>query len=161
MLVKNVSPGANEGSLIPTGLDSARTGQPLAEALAFNTPLQGVVLPSQAKFPNPLPDHLTIAEPTGASPGIITAIKRGDLNSRELVLRLYQPTNEPLEITVAIAERVAAKYRNSGRLAVEPRTALEQPLINPLQIHASASTFSVLAPHALTTVALDGGLTPT
>ena len=153
--------------------DVARTGQPLREALQFNTPMMAssppLPPPPPALPPPPprCPATYSLASVQGASPVIITAAKAADDDPGAVVLRLYNPAavpdpapqpGQPVPPPPAPVEVVTAV----GASGAVVTTALEGPFMVPdLQpptatlVASSPTGFSVAMPRALATVRLD------
>jgi alpha-mannosidase len=134
---------------IPTGIRSVRSGEQLREALGFEEPL----LAAAGRPSGRLPRSASLASATPPS-AIITAAKSGTVDPSTLMLRVYQPTNRPLRVTVRT--RAAARFPPRSRLDLEGMTALEVPL-SPrrsarLRLHGRAGRFSFVATRALTTI---------
>ena len=82
---------------VPTGLNAPTTGQPLQEALSFNTPLQAVEIPPGHdfyQFTGMLPGSGNLAGVVSDGPAILTVAKPGSFTPTDLIFRLYQPTNQ-------------------------------------------------------------------
>jgi len=131
---------------VPTGIQDPTTGAQLQESRAFTTPLRA------AYVEVPLPDFTAAQFPpsfslasVAPSNAIITAAKPGTVEESSLVLRIYQPTNQPLDVTVTLAGQITS-------VTAELVTALEEPIAaSPaLPINNSAVAFSV--PLALATL---------
>lgn len=142
---------------IPSGLNSpvigGQSGGPLGEALKFNNPLIGMaILPVPALMPT-LPSALSIAS-TQNNTSIITALKMGTIAENELILRIYQPTNDKSAVEVELNSCIASHFAQQTNLQVTPRTALELDLDQSLSITSSPCGFQFTAPNALTTLAV-------
>src|ERR1051325_4662350 len=68
-------------------------GGPLGEALQFNNPLAGVAVPGGSTAE--LPASLSLLS-TGDTPAVIMVAKAGTMNETDLIVRVYQPTNQSL-----------------------------------------------------------------
>ena len=82
---------------VPTGLGAPTTGQPLKEALSFNTPLQALeISPGNTyyQFTGMLPGSGNLASVVNDGPAILTVAKPGSFTPTNLIFRLYQPTNQ-------------------------------------------------------------------
>jgi len=138
---------------VPTGVTSPRTGAQLREALGFTTSLLAV----GAQPAGDLPRRLSLAS-TQPSAAIVTAAKAGTEDPAALMLRIYQPTNAPLRVSVRTAARQL--FPPGGGVVVEGRTALEEPLreteATALRIDGDGTRFHFVARRALTTMALHG-----
>jgi len=133
---------------VPTGIHGPRSGSQLREALAFTTPL----LAAAGQPAGSLPPRFSLASVTPRR-AIITAAKPGTVDPSELVLRVYQPTNSPLRITVRT--RAPARFP-PGRLTLHGLTALEDtlPRARALRVGGHASRFGFTARRALTTIGI-------
>jgi hypothetical protein len=132
-----------------------KPGGPLGEALQFNNPLVGSVVP--AGTTDELKSKMSIAS-TSDQTAVITAVKAGTVNETDLILRLYQPTDEPREdLKIKIDSEISKMYRNQT-LNVAGQTALETPLESTnLALQTTDKTITLTAPFALTTLALSRG----
>jgi alpha-mannosidase len=133
------------------GIGRPEQGTQLREALAFQTPLQALAgTPS-----GPLPREFSLAS-TSPDAAIITAAKAGSADPETLMLRIYQPTETALTVTVHTG--ALQRFPASWPLDVHGRTALESAL--PISSQArlalagSPSQFSFAATRALTTLAI-------
>jgi alpha-mannosidase len=136
---------------VPTGIAPPESGQALREALSFATPLFARVVGRSGLLP---PEQsLASASPPTA---ILTAAKSATAAPQALVLRVYQPTNAPLEVELTGAAR--ARVPPGMQLSVRPVTALEEPLApadaGSLDIHGGPDRFRFLAGKALTTLSI-------
>ncbi|HEX6375320.1 MAG TPA: hypothetical protein VFZ91_06330 [Allosphingosinicella sp.] len=78
---------------VASGLSEPETGQPLREALGFNTPILATTIPSpQAGAPLA---SFSLASLPADSPAVLTVAKPGSYHPGSLILRVYQPTNAP------------------------------------------------------------------
>jgi alpha-mannosidase len=136
---------------VPTGVTDPRTGAQLREALAYETPLLAVA----GRPAGDLPRRFSLASATPA-PAILTAAKAATANASALVLRVYQPTNAPLRVTIHTAAR--RRFPSQRPLLVEGLTALEEPLpraaVRSLAIEGDASHVGLVARRALTTIGI-------
>jgi alpha-mannosidase len=135
---------------VPSGVASPRSGRQLREALAYATPLAATLAPGG---PGTLPARFSLA--AAAPPrAILTAAKAATADPTALVLRIYQPTNRPLGVTVRTGAR--RRFPRRVRLDVAGTTALETPLAparaRALAITGNARRFRVFTERALTTV---------
>lgn len=127
-------------------------GGPLGEALQFNNPLVGSVVPATSS--NELPSTMSIAS-TSDPTAVITAAKAGTVNETDLILRLYQPTNSPLEGVQINMDSPISKMYLGQTLNVAGQSALETPLDSTnLSLQATEASITLTAPFALTTLAL-------
>jgi alpha-mannosidase len=130
---------------VPTGLGQPATGQPLKEALAFNSPLQAVeISPGNTyyQFPGMLPGNGNLASVTNDGPGILTVAKPGSLTPTNLIFRLYQPTNQTTQ-TVQVTFG-----SNIKPASVSVVTAVEGPwngVAMPIQKTANGFTLTMNA----------------
>jgi alpha-mannosidase len=137
---------------VPSGIAPPESGAQLREALSFHTPLHA----RAASTAGPLPPQRSLAS-VAPEPAILTAAKSGTASPRELILRIYQPTNTalPLEVLTTAVERFPA-----GRaLAVRVRTALETAFdgASDLRLRGSPGHFRLVTPRALTTLSIGDG----
>jgi alpha-mannosidase len=129
--------------LVSPGAGARTEGSMLAAALQINNPL--VALPVTGS--GPLIGSTSIATPTDPR-AIITAAKMGNVNPGLLVLRIYQPTNEPMNgVTVNISELFGPG------LAPMAVNALEQPSA-PLNISTNGNAVKLDLPFAITSLAM-------
>lgn len=132
---------------MPSTLGAASTGQPLREALAFASPLRGVAV---APWTGALPDTFSLAS-TSDETALITVAKPGTVTEGDVVLRVYQPTNQALAVEITVDGHLKG-------FTVRGQTALEQDLsadaANALGLSSTATTISFTAPFALTTLAV-------
>jgi alpha-mannosidase len=127
-------------------------GGPLGEALQFNNPLVGCVVPATSSVE--LLNTMSIAA-TSDPTAVITAAKAGTLNPSDLILRVYQPTNSPmLGLEVNMDIQISKMYQGET-LNVVGQTALETSLDGEnLSPTATETSFTFTAPFAITTLAL-------
>jgi alpha-mannosidase len=136
---------------VPSGIEPPETGAQLREALAFHTPLQARI----AATTGPLPPQLSLAS-VGPDPAILTAAKSSTASPRDLILRIYQPTNAtlPVEVTTAAPSR----FPVGDSLTVQARTALETHLDaateRALGVRGDPAHFDLTTQRAVTTVAI-------
>jgi alpha-mannosidase len=85
---------------------------------------------------------------------IISTIKTGTIKPDAYILRVYQPTNSPLETTVSLRNFLPGTDTNS-RISVRKVTALETdiPGEKELPVHNDSVTFE--ATFALTTLQVE------
>ena len=84
----------------------------------------------------------------------MTALKASDRAPGELIVRVYQPTNGAIEVSVTIADPIAEGFQVGGALNVAARTALETPSEADLGLTSTGSSFTFTASGAIATVAL-------
>ena len=136
---------------VASGIGDPEHGAQLREALAFEVPLQAVVGTPSGTLPRSF--SLASVSPDAA---IITAAKAATADPSTLILRIYQPTDAPLQIDVRT--EAARRFPAAWRLGVRGLTALESDLpaaaVSRLALSGSADTFSFTATRALTTVAI-------
>ena len=124
----------------------------MGEALQFNNPLVGSVVPATSS--GELLSTMSIAS-TSDPTAVITAAKAGTVNETDLILRLYQPTNGPLEGVQINMDSPISKMYLGQTLNVVGQTALETPLDSTnLSLQATDASITLTAPFALTTLAL-------
>ncbi len=136
---------------VASGIGDPEHGGQLREALAFEIPLQAMVGTPSGTLPRSF--SLASASPDSA---MITAAKASTADPSTLILRIYQPTDAPLQINVRTG--AASRFPATWRLGVSGRTALESDLpaaaVSRLALSGSPDTFSFVATRALTTVAM-------
>ena len=144
---------------MPSGLDLPQTGcgasSPLGEALRFNNPLCGILLPANNQD-GVLPETISIAC-TGDTRALITTAKTGTRTPGDLILRVYQPTNGSLPaLSITLDADIASSYQNGGSLNVAQQTALETSIAPApdLELVTESNSFSFDQPFALITFAL-------
>jgi alpha-mannosidase len=145
---------------VPSGIESPSTGLPLQEALAYHTPLAARVVPvppaagsNQSELAGTLPTPYSLVSATSSPPGtsvFVAAAKPAEASPQDLVLRIYQPTNQSLTIEVTLGEPLV--------MTPTGLTAREQPLSAEaeaaLEIKATSGGFSFTAPYAITTLSV-------
>lgn len=140
----------------PGSMPTPGSGGLLQESLQATTPLRAVyasvplndntlVLPSV-----PATYSLASVQPSEA---IITAAKPAESDPSELILRVYQPTNAALDVTVTLADQVASGSGVSARLV----TALEEEIEGASTIPITNDTAVFNMPYAIATLAVGGG----
>jgi alpha-mannosidase len=133
------------------GIGGPEQGRQLRESLAFQTSLQAVAGAPAGTLPREF--SLASASPDTA---LITAAKAGTADPETLILRIYQPTETALRVTVHTG--VQRRFPVGWRLDVHGRTALEAALPGAsearLALSGSPEQFTVTATRALTTVAV-------
>jgi alpha-mannosidase len=132
------------------------SGGPLGETLHFNNPLVGYIASGTSAAE--LPATMSIAS-TSDLRAVITALKAGTVTPDDLILRVYQPTNNTLGgVQVNLDSKIAPMFQ-SGNLNVVGQTALETALNSPesLSIVPAATSFTFAAPFSITTLALSRG----
>jgi alpha-mannosidase len=135
---------------VPTGLQDPTTGAQLQEARAFTTPLRA------AYAEVPLIGDFTVAQfpatfslaSVAPSSAIITAAKPGTVEESSLILRIYQPTNQTLDVTVTLAGQIT----NVSGVTAELVTALEDPIAGSPVLPINDSTVAFSVPLALATL---------
>jgi hypothetical protein len=130
----------------------ARTdGSMLAEALKINSPLAAQLVTNRGV----LPSSNSIAYPVDER-AIITAIKAGNVDASQAILRIYQPTNATLASQdLRISSVLAPEYSENGLIVASSVDALEQP--SPLDLNLESKPGNVVEldlQFAITTVAL-------
>ncbi len=134
---------------VPNGLGDPSTGQPLQEALRFTTPLIARAIAPPPLSTNAYPSTYSLASVASPSSAIITAAKPADTAAADLILRVYQPSNQ------AQAVKINTAVNASGAIV---QTALEGPFTfrpaNAAIASPSQSGFTVNMNNALATVRL-------
>jgi alpha-mannosidase len=135
---------------VPSGIEDPKTGAQLQESRILTTPLRAayVTVPvvdsaAVAQFPK----CFSLASVTPSS-AIITAAKPGTLDSSSLIFRLYQPTNQPLAVSVTLAPQIT---NNSG-VTAELVTALEDSISGSPPLSLDGLSISFTVPLALATL---------
>ncbi len=133
---------------LPAVLAAGTSGLLLQEARQYNTPLIGqlVTSPQQGTYPA----SFSLASVAGVQGAMLTAAKTGTADPDQLILRIYQPTNQPQTVQLKLAE--ALKGASARRV-----TALETPLADGAAGSGASGTIdteAIPAPRAITTVAL-------
>jgi len=103
-----------------------------------------------------LPETISIAG-TSDTRALITTAKTGTMTPGDLILRVYQPTNEALPaLSITLDADIASSYQSNGSLNVAQQTALETSIAPApdLGLVAGSNTFSFDQPFALITFAL-------
>lgn len=143
---------------MPSAVQDASTGVQLYESLGFQTPLLGEyvnvpggVFGGGGYVNNPkllsFPATFSLASITSGN-AVITAAKPAEADPSALVLRIYQPTNAPVSVTVSLG----ASANASGNLSALPVTALETNIPGAQSIPVTGNTFTFTAERALTTL---------
>jgi alpha-mannosidase len=125
---------------------------PLGEALAYNNPVLGVIALSSTTAQ--LPSAMSIASTTNAT-GVITAAKVATANPAQWILRVYQPTNGPLDMAIEVDSNIAKMFQSGGNLNVAAVNAMEAGINGgEFNIGAGPDSFTFTAPRALATFSL-------
>jgi hypothetical protein len=133
--------------------ETPASGAQLRESLSYQVPLLARLATgfSESLF-TPLPDSYCLAS-TSNGAAIITAAKDGTVPGEtvgDLVLRIYQPSNQALDVTLTLQAAQAQTVRGI--------TALELPLESEAQaalnIKVDGSQITFNAQRALTTLAI-------
>jgi alpha-mannosidase len=136
---------------VPSGLGEPDTGQPLREALCFQTPIKACCVSELSGKTRPEKYSLaSVAIKAGDTcPAVITSVKMAEDNPANLVMRLYQPTNQPLDVKVSLGltEPAIVKARKV--------TALEAELKGEKDLALKNGTMSVTTNRALTTLLIE------
>jgi alpha-mannosidase len=136
------------------GLGDPATGQPLNEALRYTMPPAATVpvWTSAAASAPTLPEDGFLA--SIEAPGVILAAKPGDLDQGALVLRLYQPTNGPRNLSVTLGAGSPSR--------VTAVTALEDPIPDTIApaIVVDDNIVRIGATTALSTIAITSAIKP-
>jgi alpha-mannosidase len=143
---------------LPVGLQlpiegATTSGSMLKAALDVNNPLEAVAVPAGSTAA--LQSSMSLASTSDAR-ALLTVAKAGTLDSSQLILRLYQPTNELMpSIGISLDPTLAANYRGGGaNLVAAPVTAIEEPSSANLNLSTDASSVTLDLPYAITTIAL-------
>ena len=142
---------------VPTGIQAPTTGGPLQEAMAYHTPLVALVVPAPPAVDVTAEPRLAGSLPTtsslvSVSPAcaMVTAAKPAETAPEDLILRIYQPTNEAFEVTVTLG--------SAATPSVTVLSAREQPLGasggGAPTITTTPGGFSFTATNAITTFSL-------
>ncbi|MBC8755465.1 hypothetical protein H2O64_12380 [Kordia sp. YSTF-M3] len=127
---------------IPSGLASAKTGNPLKEARQYNTPMVAIAATGNGN----LPSQYSLASTTGNTNTLITAAKWSSVNTDDLILRTYQASNTTTTETINLAKSPSG---------CEIVTALEKSFVNSIpnsNCNTSISTVKVTMEKAVTTL---------
>ena len=142
---------------VPTGINVDSNGKAdpgngaqLIEALGYTTPLTALVAPGNST--NQLPAAVSLASVSAASGSaapILTAVKPSEANPGNLILRVYQPSNAAMDVTVSLAglRALGGTIQNASLV-----TALEQPITNAQTPTVSGADVSFTAGLALATL---------
>ncbi len=137
---------------VPSNLGGPDTGQPLQEALGFNTPLQAQEVACVGNYPKMLTAaSANLAAVASPSSAILTVAKPGSYHPENLVLRLYQPTNAPVSVTVTLP---------ASPSFAPLITATEQPLPGAPGGTPTSTGFTVTMNNAIATVMIPGAGRP-
>jgi alpha-mannosidase len=146
----------------PSGLGGPETGQPLREALCFQTPLKACIVPEQLARKTRTrtgtrPGKYSLASVTinagDTCPAVITSIKMAEDNPANLVVRLYQPTNNPLDVNVSLGLTQPAIVKAKKVTALEAELKVE--LKGEKDLELENGTMSVTTKRALTTLLIE------
>ena len=131
---------------VPGKLGPATSGEPLREALAYQTPLFAVAIPSTATGTR---DASASLAGTHSSEATITAAKAGAGDPATTVLRVYQPTNGARTIDVTLAPALMSA-------GFEPRAidAIEMGPDPDLEVRKTSNGVKLSTRFALSTIAL-------
>lgn len=130
---------------VPTGLGAPGTGQPIAEARGYNTPLFGTIASPSSGTASL---QLSLASVVAPSPAMITAAKRGTFNDQQLFIRVYQPANANTVLKIACA--VPAGGAGIATALEQLPTQGPQPVVS-----ADGNIISFTTKQALTTIQLN------
>jgi alpha-mannosidase len=137
---------------MPAAVQDPSTGLQLRESLGFQTPLLGAYInvPTGTYAPQLLsyPATFSLASVTSGD-ALITAAKSAEADSSALVLRVYQPTNAPADVTVSLTGYANAVGQTLSALQV---TALENEIAGQQSIPVTNGAVSFNAERALTTL---------
>lgn len=136
---------------MPSGVQDASTGAQLYESLQFQTPLLGEYINVPVDFYPPelsYPATFSLASVTAGN-AIITAAKSAEADPSQMVLRMYQPTNAPANITVSLGANSRAPRQSLTAVEV---TALETAISGAQSIPVTNNKFTFNAKYALTTL---------
>ncbi len=140
---------------MPSSMPAPGSGGLLQESLQVSTPLRAVyatvpIADSSLELPSvPATFSLASAQPAEA---IITAAKPAESDPTELILRLYQPTNGALDVTVTVAQPWESKTGNE--IAARLVTALEEEIDGAPTMPATNGTVAFTMPYAIATLAV-------
>jgi len=124
---------------VPTALAGAETGQPLREALSFNTRVEAMTV-DHPDFAT-VPSSFSLASVTPAS-AILTVAKPGEYKADSTVFRVYQASNKPTPVVVSLS----SKYKSTDK--VQAVTSLEEPLGSAISYRNNQVSYN--AQYALT-----------
>lgn len=140
--------------LVPSACGQPKDGAPQRAGLDFATPPTVAPLSQYLAAPGDgrLGEIGSLASAT--LPALVTAAKIGTRLPDALVLRVQQPTNQPLKaVRVTFAPAAVPGWRNGATIVARLVTALEEPVLAPPPT-VSGSTITLDMPHALATLAL-------
>ena len=154
----NATHSANYALRIPGTLQGPEVGGelggPLRESLQFNNPPTAVPLPAEQNSPS-LPNSMSIIS-TSEPKAVVTALKMGTFNESNLIVRTYQPTNQPLDVELTLDSSIATMFQSGGVVTAEETSALEIFDLNAPNLPTHGNTISVAATYALTTISVIG-----
>lgn len=128
---------------VPTGLAGPETGMPLREALKFHTPLMAVPIPDQGK---PVLQGTASLASVPDSSAILTVAKPGRDDPASLVLRLYQPTNAALAVTVKLPSKPASAQLATASERAVPGAAAPIPTAQGLELTMERAVATLIVP---------------
>jgi alpha-mannosidase len=139
---------------VPYGLGGPGTGQPLRESLCFQTPFKACIVPEQLPGETRTrPGNYSLASVStaanGPCPAIITSVKVAEDNPANLIVRLYQPTNNPLDVKVSLGPI------EPGIVKTIKVTALEAQLEGGKGLKLKNNTMPITTNRALTTLLVE------
>jgi alpha-mannosidase len=92
---------------IPDGLDSPSSSLPFKEALAYASPPASSATNSSSSLPS-LYSLLTVDPPSI----LVTVVKQGTFHPDNVYIRVYNPTNGPVSVTLIVDPRLLANSKN-------------------------------------------------
>jgi alpha-mannosidase len=145
---------------VPTGISTDGTGKAdpsdgaqLREALGYNTPLLALVAPAASTGSMPASVSLASVRATsGASQPILTAAKPSEADPGVLILRIYQPSNASMDVSLSL-EGLEALCQSLGDKA-SVVTALEQAIPGGQAASVINGNIAFTAPLAITTLSV-------
>jgi alpha-mannosidase len=140
---------------IPDGIAAPTEGAQLRESLAWTSPLMAEAASAvSGSVPATVPTTFSLASTSDAR-AIITTAKAGSVpgeTTGSLVLRVYQPTNAPLAVTLTTAIG-SPPPQARGITAIE--TAIDTQRQSQLGITTTGGAITFNAVRAITTIAID------
>jgi len=138
---------------VPSGLGEPSTignNAPLVEALQLHNPLVAFPIPSNTT--RQIPPYSALAVVQENDNALVTAVKAGTVDDSQMILRVYQPTNQPAPVTIFFPPLVANAY---SPMTVQALTALEEaPADNVPIVGADNRAVEITMENAIATIAL-------
>eukprot|EP01124_Arcella_intermedia_P033306 TRINITY_DN7953_c0_g1_i1.p1 TRINITY_DN7953_c0_g1~~TRINITY_DN7953_c0_g1_i1.p1 ORF type:complete len:917 (-),score=104.58 TRINITY_DN7953_c0_g1_i1:37-2787(-) len=121
---------------VPSGLGTPSTGHPLREARTYQNPPRAILINSPKVSSYPSEFSVGSSSPSSS---LITSVKMGTVNSQKVVMRLYNPTNQPAKVSLSLNP----SFQNTMSLATALEADLHQsiPLNQPFTVDYALSTY--------------------